>query len=141
MTIPRAVFRYIEHELYNYEETKKKIYELREDILEEMPVPFKEVVPGTGHISDPTARQATKLVTSTALKKMVDNVTAIDRSLDRLNDDHRQLFVLKYQHALHWKKVCSEMPVSDRTYFRLRRELVLMVAAEMGLLAEVGKGK
>ncbi len=141
MTVPRAVFRYIEHELYNYKETKKEIQELREDIQEGMSVPLKEAVPGRGYISDPTSRKAMKLLTSKALKKMVGNVTAIDRALNRLNDDHRQLFVLKYQHALHWKKVCSEMPVSDRTYFRLRRELVLMVAAEMGLLAEVGKGE
>lgn len=131
MKLDRAVFRYIEHELYNYDETKREIEELREDIIEK--APLKEVVPGTGFISDPTARKAIKLVTSTAIARMERTVRAIDRALARLSDEHRQLFDLKYRQCLSWQKICDEMPVSERTYFRLRRELVYMVAVEMGL--------
>jgi len=133
MTMPRAIFRYIEHELYGYEQTKKAIEDMREDILEGNGFTAKGLVPGAGYINDPTARKAVRLVTSKALRKMADNVVAIDRAMARLNGDHRKLFVLKYLKTMPWLKVCHEMDISDRKFFRLRREIVLMVAAEMGL--------
>ena len=131
MKLEKSVFRYIEHELYNYRYTVQTIQELRESIIDA--VPLKETVPGTGYISDPTARKATKLVTNTALARMTRTVAAIERALDKLKQDHRALFELKYCRAIPWKRICDEMAISERTYFRLRRELVYMVALEMGL--------
>jgi len=130
--LEKAVFKYVEHELYNYQYALQEIEDLREDIIES--VPFKETIPGSGHISDPTARKAVKLITNKAIKRMSDTILAIERALDRLNPDHRAIFELKHCQRLPWQKVCEEMPVSERTYFRLRRELVYMVALEMGLL-------
>ncbi len=131
MKLPRAVFRYIEHELYNYDKTRQEIEDLRETIIE-MP-PAREVVPGVGHVSDPTARKAIKLLTSTTLARMSRTVAAIDRALARLADEHRRLFDLKYRQCLPWQRVCDELSASERTYFRLRHELVVMVACELGL--------
>lgn len=131
MKLARAVFKYVEHELYNYDYTKESLKELKEDIINE--IPYKEVVPGAGYVSDPTGKKAVKLVTSKALSRMAKVVMAIDRALSRLSDDHRQLFELKYRQCLPWQRVCDEMPTSERTYFRLRRELVVMVAVELGL--------
>ena len=34
MRIDKSIFRYIEHELYNYDETKKELQRYREEILE-----------------------------------------------------------------------------------------------------------
>jgi len=129
--LEKSVFRYIEHELYNYKYTLQTIEDLRENIIDS--VPLRETVPSAGFISDPTARKATKLVTNTALARMTRTVAAIEKALNRLNQDHRAVFELKYCQALPWKRVCDEMPVSERTYFRLRRELVYMVAMELGL--------
>lgn len=131
MKLARAVFKYIEHELYNYDYTKQAIKELEEDIIAE--APYKEAVPSTKYVSDPTGRKAVKLITSKALARMTKVVTAIERALARLTDEHRQLFELKYRQCLPWQQVCREMPTSERTYFRLRREIVQMVAYELGL--------
>ena len=131
MKLPRAVFRYVEHELYNYDNTLLEMENLREGIIEAPPL--REAVPGTGYVSDPTARKATQLVTNTALARMARTVAAIDKSLARLSEDHRSLFELKYRQTMPWKRVCQELPASERTYFRMRRELVEMVALEMGL--------
>ena len=131
MRLNRAVFRYVEHELYNYDNTLVEMQNLREGIIEAPPL--REAVPGTGYVSDPTARKATQLVTNTALVRMARTVAAIDKSLARLSEDHRAIFELKYRQAMPWKRVCQELPASERTYFRLRRELVFMVAVELGL--------
>jgi len=131
--LPRAVFRYIEHELYNYDATKKAIEELREDII--LSSPPREVVAANGdrYYGDTVGTKTVKLVTSTALARMSRAVVAIERTLARLTEDHRQLFELKYRQCLPWQQVCRDMPTSERTYFRLRRELVEMVALEFGL--------
>ena len=131
MKLTRAVFKYIEHELYNYDSTLEEIENLREDIINAPPL--RETVPSSGYVSDPTARKAAKLVTNTALVRMARTVAAVDKSLARLTDDHRAVFELKYRQGLRWQQVCVEIPTSERTYFRLRRELVHMVALELGL--------
>jgi RinA family phage transcriptional activator len=129
--LSRAVFRYIEHELYNYDTTLVEIENIRVDIIEAPPL--RETIPSSGHISDPTARKGTQLVTNTALVRMTRTVAAIDKALARLSDNHRALFNLKYRQDLPWQQVCQELPTSERSYFRMRRELVQMVALEMGL--------
>lgn len=135
MKLNRAVFRYVEHELYNYDTTTEEIESLREDIINAPPL--RDTVPSTGYISNPTASKATKLVTNTALVRMARTVTAIDKALARLTENHVALFSLKYRQDLPWQQVCAEMPTSERSYFRLRRELVHMVALELGLLCSI----
>lgn len=132
LKINRAIFRYIEHELYNYDETIKEIQEIRNNIIEQSP--YKETVPGSGYISDPTARKAIKLITSTAIARMERTIRAIDRALELLPEEHNQLFQLKYRQKWTMKQICDEIPTSERTYFRWRREIVEMVAKEMGFV-------
>lgn len=95
--------------------------------------PLREAVSGTGYVSDPTARKATQLVTNTDLARMARTVAAIDKSLARLSEDHRALFELKYRQTMPWRRVCRELLTSERTCFRIRRELVEIVALEMDL--------
>ena len=128
----RAVFRFIEHELFSYERTKREIQELREDIISDSSAP-RDSIPSAGHISDTTARKAIRLMTNTALTRMTRTVAAIDRAMCRLNENHRALFELRYKQALPWHEVCAIIPVSERTYFRMRQELVMAVGREMGL--------
>ena len=131
MRIDKSIFRYIEHELYNYDETKRELTRLKEEIIEgahfiEAPV---HTSPG-----NPTEQKAIKLTTSahiTYLEKVVD---AIDRSLNILGDRHKELFKYKYQKGLPWQEIALEINISDRTYFRLRRELVAMVGQQLGLI-------
>jgi RinA family phage transcriptional activator len=104
---------------------------MRDEIIDAPPL--RETIPDAGYISDPTAKKATKLVTNTVLVRMTRTVAAIDKALVRLGDNHRALFDLKYRQDLSWQQVCQELPVSERTYFRIRRELVHMVATELGL--------
>jgi RinA family phage transcriptional activator len=130
--LPKAVFRYVEHELYNYDHNLELIKQFQDDVIYAQPT--KEVVPNVGYISDPTSKKAIKLVSSDFLLKMLDRINRINRALQRLGDDHRTIFELKYRQGLKWQQVCEEMPVAERTYFRLRRELVYMVAVELGLV-------
>lgn len=131
----KAVFKYVENELYNLDTMRATIEQLRSDIISA--TPNREVVGGRSGVSDPTARAATKLVLSQAITRITRNIQAIEKSFSLLNDDHRMLYELKYRQRLSWQMVCQEMPTSERNYFKLRKELVMMVALEMGHIESV----
>jgi RinA family phage transcriptional activator len=131
MRIDKSIFRYIEHELYNYDETKRELERYREEILEG--TPFQEVSVQTNP-GNPTAQKAIKLTSSAFVVQAEKVISAIDRSLAILGDKYMELFEHKYQKGLPWQEVALEMDISDRTYFRLRRELVMTVGQQLGLL-------
>lgn len=131
MKIDKSIFRYIEHELYNYDETKRELARYREDVLEGTHFPEVSVRSNPGN---PTAQKAIKLTSSVFVVQAEKVISAIDRSLNILGDRHKELFKYKYQKGLPWQEVVLEMDISDRTYFRLRRELVMTVGQQLGLL-------
>jgi RinA family phage transcriptional activator len=137
MRIDKSIFRYIEHELYSYEQTKKDLETYKEQILDSTPKPEASSRQG---LSDTTASKAMKLSSSAFIIQAERTIEAIDKSLAMLSDGHRQIFELKYQNCMPWQEIAIEMGISDRTYFRLRRELVAMVGQQMGIL-NIGEGR
>ncbi len=131
MNINRSVFKYIEHELYSYPKTKKEIEEYREEVLEGAHFPEVNVRTGPGDI---TANKAVKLTSTMFIMRAERTVNAIESALTRLDDRHRELYIHKYHNGLPWQEVATEMCISDRTYFRIRREIVKVVGLELGLL-------
>lgn len=135
MRIEKTIFRYIEHEMYSYKSTKRELALCREDIIEGTAQVEKEGSRGSS-ISDPTGAKSIKLASSTFLAKAERTLKAIDRSLEILGDKHKELFKLRYLEGRPWREVYLEMNISDRSYFRLRRELVISVGLNLGLLRE-----
>lgn len=133
MRIERRVFKYVEYELYNYDNTKKELERYRKMILESSPAPAEVKTQG-GQITSQTESKALKLITSSFIVHAERVISAIDKSLAMLTEDHRKLFQLKYQECLPWQEIIVEMNISDRTYFRMRRELVATVARQLGLI-------
>ena len=131
MRINKSIFRYIEHELYNYEQTKKDLALYREQILEGTASPEVAVQSSPG---DVTANKAVKLTSSAFVVQAERVINAIDRSLAILGDRHKELFKLKYQMGITWPNITIDMGISDRTYYRLRRELVITVGQQLGLI-------
>ena len=127
-----AVFGYIEHELYRYETTKKELETMRDDILDE--TPFKETNIRTLTPGDPTYQKASKLITTTAITRMTRTITAIESAMQKLSEDHNQLFEMKYNQHKSWQMITIEMPICRATYFNLRKDIVELVAMEMGLI-------
>lgn len=134
MRVERSVFKYIEYELYCYQQTKKEIEIFKEYIINSSPIPSE--IKDKGHISDTTANKANKIVTSAFLNKAERTINAIDKSLSLLSKKHNNLFKLKYLEGLTFKEIYLELNISDRTFYRLRRELVVTVGLQLGLLRE-----
>ena len=136
--IPRAVFRYVEHELYNYEASKRQLEELREDILSKAERPVEVVKIGGGG-SKPTGRDITsetgiELVTNSALVRLSRRIIEIEEALRQLSPSHRQLFKLKYCDGRRWPEICANLHIEQSAYYKCRRELIMMAAVKMALL-------
>ena len=131
MRINKAVFRYIEFELYNYEQTKKDLKLEREQIIESSPY---QVVAVQSDIGDTTANKAIKLTTSASIIKDERVIKSIDKAISILGDKHSKLFKLKYIDCRPPKEVWLMMGVSAETYYRYRRELIATVGQILGLV-------
>lgn len=132
MKINKNVFKYIEYEMYSYDDIKKELELYREEIIQGEQKP--EVSVSGGSLGNRTESRAIKLVSSKFVLQSEKVINAIDRSLGLLGDRHRELFNLKYQKGLPWQEVMAEMCISDRTYYRIRRELVTVVGQQLGVL-------
>jgi RinA family phage transcriptional activator len=138
MKIPRAVFRYIEHELYNYESSKRQLEELREDILSKAERPIEVIKIGGGG-SKPTGRDITsetgmELVTNSALVRLSRRIIEIEDGLRHLSLTHQQLFKLKYCEGREWSEICASLHIEQSAYYKYRREMIMAVATKMALV-------
>ncbi len=138
--IDRSVFRYIEHEMHNYDRYKEEI-ELQREVILHGTVKPEEGTGGvqTHRISDVTASKAMDLTTSVALAKMERSIKAVDRALRMLPYEHNLLFDLQYRQKKEWRDVAEGIPVSDSVYFKKRRELVYAVGLELGEVERLGE--
>jgi RinA family phage transcriptional activator len=127
---PGTYFKFIEAELFAYDQTKRELAELEADIIEA--APLKEAAGGHSGISDPTARKAGKLITSPEITALSKRIQYIESALLILGEGHREVFDLRYRKGMKWQMVQMEMNVSQSVYFDLRRELVRSVAAKYG---------
>lgn len=133
MKLEKEVYKYIDYELHHYEENKKKLEEIRNDIIESSPMPQDGQPSGKGFTGNPTEKKAIKLITSVAIMKLEDNVIAIDNVYHKLTEDYKRFFDLNYKNKVGIVRTCIEASISEKTYYRWRDSIIEMVANEMGL--------
>lgn len=134
MKIDKKVYNYIEFELQHYEENKEKLKKMRADIIEASPEPSDGQPKGQGGTGKPTERKAVKLMSTTALLKLENTITAIEKVTNRLNDDYKKFFEFNYIKQAGIVKTCNEIPIGERTYYNMRDKIVYAVGQELGLL-------
>ena len=135
MKINKRVFNYIDYELCNYESYKTKIDEIRKDILEESPHPPDGQPRGTT-ASDITLDKVIKMNTPAALVRMEYTVGCINKILKKLDSEYNKFFKENYEveKPNNKMRVCSEVHISESTYYRMKRNIIKLVAREMGMI-------
>ena len=135
--IDRKTYKKIEYYLYNYDKIKKKIEEYKQDIAEARSRDIGSSGGGRSHHSDPTAIRALKLC-RTSIVEDERWLRIVEATLERYADTEKeQLIRLKYERGLNEVRVCMELNIARRTYFRWRQEVVTytaLVAAQEGLI-------
>ena len=136
MRINKKIYNYIDYELSNYKFYEKKINEIRNNIIQESPPPADGQPKGKNHISNPTLDKVIELSTPLAIQRMEYNKKCIERALNKLDEYHIKFFEKNYKETdgNNKIKVCNEIPISERTYYRLKGKIIEYVAREMGMI-------
>jgi len=134
MRIDKKVYKYIDYELQHYEDNKKKLDEIREEILEASPLPPDGQPRGQGGTSNPTEQKAVKLISSVALMKIEKTINSIDKVYEHLEMDYKTFFDWNYKKNVGIVRTCQEVNISEPTYYRWRDKIIYMVGEEMGLI-------
>lgn len=134
--IKKATFKHIESELYIYKDTLKEIEELRKNIMFCNENQDENVGGGrSSFISDPTSRIGTRLVTHKRLGKLEEIANAIEKVYTGLPEEYQKLVRLKYwtrPQTLTWDGIADKIPVSRRTAFNMRDEVINTIAEVLG---------
>ena len=135
MKINKKIYNYIDFELTNYKFYERNIEQIRNDILYASPPP-NDGQPRGNSMSDPTLDTVIKLTTPMAIYRMEYNKECIDRALKKLDSYHKEFFEKNYKenNGNNMIKVCYELSISERTYYRMRNKIVEYVGKEMGLV-------
>ncbi|MBR0576763.1 DUF1492 domain-containing protein [Proteiniclasticum sp. BAD-10] len=137
-SISKAYYKYVEHELYNYINTKQEYEELREDIILSSPAPGSERVQSS-LLSDETSSKAIKLTASTRLSTMHKCICSIETGIRIIKNDPEprkyELLRMKYFDGKYTDiGIAQELNISRETYYRWKRQIVSLVAMYMGLI-------
>jgi len=133
--IKKATFKHIESELYNYEDTKKEIDRLRNEIMLGGSNQDENIGGNrSAEPSRPTERIATRLLTHKTLRNLEEIAEAIEYVYAYLPDDHKNVIKTKYwlRQRLTWDDVAIKISMHRNTAMKLRREFILLVADKIG---------
>lgn len=134
--IKKATFKHIESELYSYKDTLKEIEELRKNIVFCNDNIDENVGGGrSSFISDPTSRIGTRLATHKRLGKLEEIANAIEKVYTGLPEEYQKIVRLKYwtrPQTLTWDGIADKIPVSRRTAFNMRDEIINTIAEVLG---------
>ena len=126
----KHVKKFIMSELYNYEENKKKIKEIRSDIIEESST--NDGQPKGNEISDTVAKKTDKLLTTRALLIATEKVRNIEKALEKFNEqeqkDIENIFFKGHS------QIYAEMNdgISKDMYYHLKDKMIYLTAIEYG---------
>ena len=134
--LDKSIFKFVEHELYNYQDTKEDLKDLEKSIAEEAMGNIEydnfsstESYPG----GSTTESAAIDIIQNKVAKRMADTIKNIEKALGKLDEEKLELFFKKYKQTKPWQTIIVEMNISQATYFRWRKKIVIQVAKEMGL--------
>jgi RinA family phage transcriptional activator len=134
--LKKATFKHIESELYGYYDTLKEINNLRKDIMFTKENDDENTGGGRSSIpSSPTETIATRLATHKKLNNLEEVTNAIQKVYTGLPEDYQKLVRLKYwtrPQTLTWEGIADKIPVSRRTAFNMRDEVVYAIGEVLG---------
>lgn len=134
--LKKATFKHIESELYSYHDTLREIGNLRKDIMFTKENDDENIGGGRSSFpSSPTERIATRLTTHKRLMQLEEVTNSIYKVYTGLPEDYQKLVRLKYwvkPQLKTWDGIAGEIPVSRRTAFNMRDEIVYAIGEVLG---------
>lgn len=125
--------KHIEAELFDYQDTLKRIRQRREELLTGS---SEELVGGRSNLpSDPTGSIVTRLMADKQLQELERIASAVEHVYNICDDDRKELIRLKYwtkPQLKSWEGIALEISISRATAFRWRDEIIQAVGEVLG---------
>lgn len=131
--IEKANFKLIEAELYCYEETKKELEQLKDEIIQSST--YQEVAVQTGTTGDTTASKALKLVSSSVIMEMERRINVIEKVLDMFKDSPLKLELIKlkyFERRYTDIGIAQKLNISEKTFYRWKKEIIQFISMYLG---------
>lgn len=136
LKLRKGTFKHAEDELIAYHDTRKKIIQLRNEILFNKSSDDENIGGGRSSTpSDPTGRTATALLTNKKLTHLEEVIIAIDSVYNRLPPEKQRLVNIVYwtrPQMLSWDGIANKMHIGRRTAFNWRDEIIYALVYELG---------
>lgn len=134
MKIDAAVYRYIEHELYNYQRYKKELELERQAILDGSPLPPDGQPRGTA-LSNPTEKKAIALWSNIGIVALQRSINAIEQTYSELDEEHRKVFIEVYEKKRKdWYWIGRDLGMAERTIMRKKSNIVMLAGKNLGII-------
>ncbi len=134
--LSKELKRYLESELRDYKDNKKKIEELRNDIIEESPNMTLGTPPSKNKGNEVQTVKVHKLMTNTQINRLTTMCTAIENALSRLNDTQYEFYIRCFEKGQSKVKICIEMPIGEATFHRYKNKIICLLAENLGYVIE-----
>lgn len=132
--IEHSNFKMIEAELYCYQESKKELELMEEEILES--TAYQEVAVQSGTTGDTTANKALKLVSSREILEVKRRLGAIEKAINILKcGDEKKLKLLEmkyFERRYTDQGIANELFIDRATFYRWRNEIISLIATYLG---------
>jgi RinA family phage transcriptional activator len=129
--LDRATFKYIEKEIYAFEKTKKRIEEIRTEIILSTSYPQEIRTPDP---KDPTGIITTRLMLDIRLQRLQFITDAIEESITIMLPEVLDVLSYKYWKypKIQWAEVAHRFRFDEKTVYNWRREFIEDIAKELG---------
>lgn len=134
MKIDAAIYRYIEHELYNYQRYKKELELERQAILDSSPLPPDGQPKGTT-LSNPTEKKAIALWNNIGIVALQRSISAIEQTFSELDEEHKKVFIEVYEKKRKdWYWIGRDLGMAERTIMRKKSNIVMLAGKNLGII-------
>ena len=135
LRIPTRVYRFIEYELYKYDDYKKALEQERENILKSGGGYYSDGMPKGNGLANISLDKTMELNESLTIISLERSINAVDVALRRLNETHHKIFDNIYRKGrTDIYLICDELGISDRTFQRYKNKIIETAGVELGAI-------
>jgi RinA family phage transcriptional activator len=125
---------YVEWTLQHYRDDKRQLEAYKQDLMPATTQNYSADVVQSSNISNTTELIGIKLVTNQYIITTERNITAVERVLERCDNEDKQLIDLVYWRQLYTAEgAAMKLNMSRRTAYRKINNILCWIALEMGL--------
>ena len=138
MNLNKTYYRYVEHELFNYKNNLKEYQEIQDDIIGSSSYQSGDRVQ-TSTLADETASKAIRLTSNARMLQLEKTIQGIETGIRVLRvaaePSKLKLLEMKYFDCQYTdKRIAVELCISEKTYYRWKNQIVLLMAMHIGLV-------